>query len=162
MSLSVNLRHLERHAVTLAGSISPAELDLVIADELIRAPHPLRYCLTVERVAEGLLVTGQLELLLACVCARCLKPFAHTVRLDPWTCHLPLEGEEAVPLHGDLVDLTAPVREDILLSFPQHPLCEPECRGLPSAARNTAPTPDPGAQSTGGASAWAALDKLNL
>ena len=48
--------------------------------------------------------------------------------------HLPLEGEEAVSVVNDCVDLTPYVREDILLEFPQHPLCEPECRGLRNAS----------------------------
>ena len=43
---------------------------------------------------------------------------------------LPLEGEEEVPVINDCVDLTPYMREDILLAFPQHPLCEPDCGGL--------------------------------
>jgi uncharacterized metal-binding protein YceD (DUF177 family) len=55
------------------------------------------------------------------------------------------------------VDLTPFVREDILLGFPQHPLCKPDCGGL---KKNQA-------QKTGGrdkseSAAWAELDKLKL
>ena len=51
--------------------------------------------------------------------------------IDAWTCHLPLQGEECAPVANDCVDLTPYMREDILLEFPQHPLCKPDCRGLP-------------------------------
>ena len=30
----------------------------------------------------------------------------------------------------DSVDLTAVIREDILLAFPAHPVCDPHCAGL--------------------------------
>jgi uncharacterized metal-binding protein YceD (DUF177 family) len=60
------------------------------------------------------------------------------------------------------VDLTPYVREDILLEFPRHPLCNPECRGLPNKSigkpRNTSGTGKTGADS----SAWAELNKLKL
>jgi len=39
---------------------------------------------------------------------------------------LPLEGEEKTPVDNDCVDLTPFAREDMLLEFPQHPVCEPE------------------------------------
>jgi uncharacterized metal-binding protein YceD (DUF177 family) len=49
--------------------------------------------------------------------------------------HLPLEGEDKVPVDNDCVDLTPFVREDILLEFPQHPLCKPDCGGIENKNR---------------------------
>jgi uncharacterized protein len=72
-----------------------------------------------------------------------------------------LHGEERVAVVNDCVDLTPYVREDILLEFPQHPLCEPECRGLPKPEIGQAKKGS-GAGPIGPASAWAELDKLNL
>ena len=60
------------------------------------------------------------------------------VRVDPWIADLPLVGEEKVAVDNDCVDLTPYLREDILLAFPQHPLCEPDCRGLPKAPQKLA------------------------
>ncbi len=42
---------------------------------------------------------------------------------------------KAVPIKNDCVDLTPWVREDILLGFPQHPLCRPDCGGLKESQR---------------------------
>jgi uncharacterized protein len=79
---------------------------------------------------DALLVQGELHVALECECVRCLKKFKRSLDLDNWTLHLPFEGEDAVSIDNDSVDLTPFVREDILLGFPQHPLCKPDCVGL--------------------------------
>jgi DUF177 domain-containing protein len=128
-------------------------------DEVIHLAQPLAYDLRVEKLDKGILIQGSLRLPLQCECVRCLKPFPYQMALEDWTCHLPLEGEEKVEMTNDVVDLTPYVREDILLAFPQHPLCEPECRGLDSAKdREPGRERDPTLTS----SAWAELDKLKL
>jgi len=74
---------------------------------------------------------------------------------------LPLEGEDRAPVVNDLVDLTPYVREDILLAFPQHPLCDPECGGLPAFAEKAKKSRDSG-QAEPGSAAWAELNKLRF
>ncbi len=155
--LTVNLRHLEEHEICLKGELPAAELDFGVQDEMIRVGKSLRYDLTVEKLHEALLVTGSLELVLDCQCVRCLKPFKHNMLLDGWACHLPLAGEEKVAVNNDCADLTPFVREDMLLEFPPHPLCKPDCGGLKKIK----------APKTGGAdkpksTTWAELDKLKL
>jgi len=96
-----------------------------------------------------------------CECVRCLKTFEYVLELPDWTVLLPLEGEEKTPVDNDCVDLTPYVREDILLEFPQHPLCETECRGLPvkqGKAKKATKTGDSNQEP----SAWSELDKLKL
>lgn len=153
MSLKVNLRHLEAHEVHLKGDLPVEDLDFELRDEMIQAQKPLQYDLHVEKLSDGLLVQGKLALTLNCQCVRCLKSFEPTVELRDWTLHLPLEGEEKVNVDNDCVDLTPFVREDMLLEFPQHPLCTPDCAGLKKNRRGRAEL---------GRSAWDQLDKLNL
>ena len=131
MPLLVNLRHLEARDLHLEGKLPTAELDIETRDEIIRLNRPLEYVLEVQRIQDGLLVTGQLRIALDCQCVRCLKGFSYQLDLPNWTLHLPLEGEDAAPISNDCVDLTPYIREDILLEFPPHPLCDAECRGLP-------------------------------
>ena len=71
--------------------------------------------------------------------------------------HLPLEGDDKVSVNNDCVDLTPFVREDMLIEFPQHPLCKPECAGLikktkvhKAGMEEKEPSP------------WTELDKLKL
>jgi uncharacterized metal-binding protein YceD (DUF177 family) len=153
MSLKVNLRHLEAHEIHLKGELPVEELDFGLQDEMMLAKEPLRYDLCIEQVANGVLVQGKLALPLHCQCVRCLKPFTQTITLQNWTLHLPLEGEDAVPVDNDCVDLTPHAREDMLLEFPQHPLCGADCRG-PGHNRRESSQSSP--------AAWNELDKLNF
>jgi uncharacterized protein len=155
--LKVNLRHLEEHGLHLKGELPVAELDLGINDELMRLGEPLRYDLAVEQLQDAILVTGSLAIPVDCECARCLKKFTTTLKLAGWALHLPLEGEDKVPIDNDCVDLTPYVREDILLDFPQRPLCRPDCAGLKDKTARPAKAVEKSA-----ADVWAKLDKLKL
>ncbi len=161
MSLVVNLRHLANHNLFLQGELPVRGLDVDTRDEVIRVAQPLRYDAEVQKLDQSLLLRGALRLTLDCQCVRCLKPFQHPLVIANWTCHVPLDGEDAAPVVNDCVDLTPYVREDILLELPRHPLCDPECRGLqrPSSVK----AKKSGAGLTGkDSSAWAELDKLEL
>jgi len=159
MPLTFNLRHMEEKNLRLEGELPLAELDLDTRDDMAQARTPLRYDLELQRVDQSVLAQGTLELELDCRCVRCLKPFRTTLKLEDWACHIPLEGEDKASVVNDSVDLTPYVREDILLAFPQHPLCKPDCRGL--APKKSKAGGGVGA-SDDGASPWAALDKLKL
>jgi uncharacterized protein len=161
MPITFNLRHLEKKSLELQGELSAEELELTEVDEMVRLAEPVQYELFIERLNDSVLVRGSLESTLACQCVRCLRPFTRPLALEDWTCDLPLEGEEKVTITNDCVDLTPYLREDILLAFPQHPLCEPDCRGLlkPEHNLNEAAGVD---QVNDSSSAWAALNKLKF
>jgi uncharacterized protein len=157
MPLLVNLRHLEHKNLELKGELSAEDLDLEETDELIHLNKPVQYDLEAQRMEDNLLVRGKLQFTLNFECARCLKPFQRELNFEDWAVHLPLSGEEKVETVSDSVDLTPYVREDILLAFPQHPLCESECGGLKNQPEKT------GAEQTEEtSSAWAELNKLKL
>jgi uncharacterized protein len=161
MPLIVNLRHLEKRNLTLAGELSPTELEVDDRDEMIQAKQPLHYRLEVQMLDQSLLVRGKLSITLDCQCVRCLKPFKHKLLLPDFAAHLPLAGEEAITVSGDCVDLTPILREDTLLEFPQHPLCKPGCGGFATrktGKKKTTAHPETDKPS----SAWAELDKLKF
>jgi uncharacterized protein len=162
MPLVVNLRHVEAHNVRLKGELPVEELDLDTRDELIQAREPLHFDFEVQKMEHALLIQGSLQLTLDCQCARCLKAFKWPIKLDHWACHLQLQGEESVPVINDCVDLTPYIREDILLEFPQHPLCDAECRGLPKTVSGKAKKPLSASQTETGSPAWSELNKLKL
>jgi uncharacterized protein len=162
MPLLVNLRHLQRKPQDLQGELSAEELDFGALDEIIHVREALRYELRAEQLGANVLVQGRLEVVLDCECARCLKPFRWPLALEPWTCHLALEGEERAWVVNDCVDLTPWIREDTLLACPQHPLCHPECRGLPEWQSFGAPATSGARQDEAGSTTWAELDKLKF
>lgn len=161
MSLVVNLRHVAKENVFLKGELPVSELDIQTRDKMIRLNAPLYYDLEIQQLDQSLLVQGELRLALDCQCVRCLKAFQFHLDLEEWACLLPLQGEDRVPVLNDCVDLTPHIREDILLEFPRHPLCKPECRGLAQTHVGKVKASDSGQVETG-SSAWAELDKLKL
>lgn len=160
MPVTFNLRHLEEKNLELKGALPVAELDIEDFDEVIHPRQPLTYDLEVQQMPDAILVSGKLELPLDCECVRCLKPFKDRIRLDHWVCHLPLAGEGKVQTINDCVDLTPYLREDIVLAFPRHPLCETDCGGLKLPPKFSPPAGEKKSSET--ASAWAELNKLKL
>ncbi len=162
MALLINLRHVQEKNLVLKGELTAEELEIENFDELIKTPIPLKYDLEAQLMDDGILIQGRLELALQCECARCLKAFEQVIEVEDWACHLALSGEEKAIVVNDCVDLTPYIREDILLSFPQHPLCEADCSGLPKAPLNVKPRNSGAGQSEETSSAWAELNKLKL
>lgn len=159
MPVTFNLRHLDTKELLLEGEISAKELDIESQDEVIHPAGPLSYDLRLQKLGDAILAQGNLHLTLNCECVRCLKPFRHELDLKDWAAHLPLEGEEKIVVLNDCVDLTPYLREDILLAFPQHPLCKPDCGGLPKKEFGDSKKPESPAQPE---ERWAALNKLKL
>jgi len=162
MALLINLHHLTDDELSLDGELDIAELDIETLDEIIQLKEPLHYDLEVEKLEDSLLVQGELRIQLDCQCVRCLKQFDYELKLNNWTCHIPLKGEEAAPVVSDCVDLTPFVREDILLAFPQHPLCDPQCKGLLKAQPGKGKKAQAAGQTQTGLTAWAELNKLKF
>jgi len=162
MPLIVNLRHLEKQNLDYQGDILPQELELEGIDECIKPGEALKYTVEAQLLENSLYVHGVLEITVQCTCVRCLKTFAHKIQLPEWSLLLNRSGEDQMNVVNDCVDLTPYIREDIVLSFPQHPLCEKGCHGLPSSrigGLNQSNGPDRNEQLQ---SAWAELDKLKL
>jgi uncharacterized protein len=161
MSLKVNIRHLDAGDIHLDGELSPEEADLDCPDELVHARQPIYYDLTVQKSGQDVLAQGNLQFVLDCECARCLRPLKKSVELDDWAVLVPLEGPEKVEIKDDCLDLTPFVREDILLAFPQQPLCEADCAGLPNRADKNAKKAKVDSQAPV-SPVWSELNKLKF
>ncbi len=160
MPLLIRLPDLNDEGLHLEGELPAADLNLQGIDELITPGPPLRYDIEVSKMDDALLVQGMWTIRLGFHCARCLKPFERDVTEPNWACHLPLSGEDAVPVVDETVDLTSQVREDIVLALPQHPGCGDECAGLPKAGKVSMASGGTGSGLT--ATDWSDLDKLKL
>ena len=85
---------------------------------------PIRYDLRVQLVTGELLVNGTLRLAVSLRCSRCAEPFQVELAEPSFNCI------SQVPEGAESVDLTADIREAMLLTFPAHPLCSRDCKGL--------------------------------
>lgn len=106
----------------ITGKITAGELDIE-SDARIDFPISFDYKFTLSMVSGGLLSRGWIELRARCRCDRCLTYFDYSTSLVDLCYFIAVEV-------NDTVDLTDPIRQDILLSFPQQFLCRRECLGL--------------------------------
>lgn len=163
MPLLVSIASLQQHeTVRLSGELSAEAMAWGLNDPCVEALKPLRYELEVQLMGRDIFVEGEIEMPFDCRCVRCLEPFEHRLRLFPWSALLPLDGEDAAPVMDEGVDLTPQIREDTLLGLPQHPVCRPECRGLPSQVPDSTRPQGSSDVLRRVPSAWSALDSLKL
>lgn len=93
-------------------------------DQHIRDMGPIVYRLSAYEAAGQIVVDGEVRMHTRFRCSRCDSFFPLTVR-DSDFC-LVLEVSE----NDEFVDLTADLRESILLRFPAYPVCREACPGL--------------------------------
>lgn len=118
--LVLNATELLRQPGTVRRIEKPVELDeLDVADD--RLAGEVAIDLRLESTLDDIVVTGTLAVRWSDACRRCLRPLDDTLRIDVE------ERTEAV--NGQL-DLTALVRDELLLGPPDAPLCRPDCPGL--------------------------------
>lgn len=92
--------------------------------DLIRPEGALEYDLEIQRVSKELIVQGKLRIKFVFRCARCGDDFFRKIYVPDFYRTFPLAS------NSELINLTADVREDILLSLPIVAVCSAECRGL--------------------------------
>lgn len=106
--------------------------------EVLRVPEesPIDLHLRLEAVVEGVLVSGTARATVEGECVRCLDPVTRPVEVELQELYLyepqqrTSDDEELPALSGDLLDITAAVRDAIVLALPLKPLCEEDCPGL--------------------------------
>jgi uncharacterized metal-binding protein YceD (DUF177 family) len=160
MPFTVNIHHLEEEGREYEDSIPLEELDLDALDELIVPKSGLSFRVDVEKHETNLLLQGEIGQIFECECSKCLKKFEVSVAIPDWSGFVALEGEESLSVNNDMVDLTAVLREDILLVLPQHPVCEQGCKGLKPEAGSGLQLDD--GEEDNVSSPWNALDHLKL
>ena len=102
----------------------PGELLELERDPVARSEGPIQYELTVERAGQELVVRGQVEAPVRLRCSRCAQFFSTTARVSSF-----LRAYEWAE-HPEFLDVSADVREDLLLEIPSFPLCRESCKGL--------------------------------
>lgn len=138
----------------VSGEVSGDLLDLA-RDPVARSDGPIRYALTVERAGQELIVRGQVEAALQLRCSRCAQFFSTTARVSSF-----LHAYEWAE-HPEFLDVSADVREDLLLEIPGFPLCRAGCKGLcAQCGQDLNEGPCGCAPPETGPSPWSALDQL--
>ena len=135
----------------------PASILELEGDPFLRAAGAIHYELQAQRLAQELLVRGALDVELECRCARCAEWFRCAVRVPAF-----LRSYELVT-ENESIDLTAYLREDILLALPMNQLCSEGCRGrCVVCGINLNKQTCVACHARQKTAAWDALDQLNL
>jgi uncharacterized protein len=119
--MKIHLAQLMQRGSPLEGEDPAAIMD--VHEEAVGFHTPISYRVMAQQLGGALLVQGQLWTKVSLRCGRCLQEFEVALRASEFIVHRPLTGEEEV-------DLTAEVREDILLQLPAYPVCSVDCKGL--------------------------------
>ena len=122
--LSFDLIDLPEEGKTIELEVSPEEVGLEPeARRWYVSPIAISLHFAAINSGHDLLVTGSFSGEAELLCDRCDASFFWHFE-DHSVCH---ELENAF---RRTIDLTEELREDILMVFPQHPLCREDCRGI--------------------------------
>jgi uncharacterized metal-binding protein YceD (DUF177 family) len=152
--MKVHLNQIPHDGLHVEGADPASILDL--QDPQIRPVGDVTYQLDIGVSDGGLFATGELGVDLELECVSCLEKFPYSLLVPTFACQIELTGAE-------LVDLTEPMREDILLALPPHPHCdwngERVCSGAARVSQIHAAAADPLPQER---EVWGALDQLKI
>ena len=119
--MKVNVKRIPIQGEMLRGAEPASIMDL--DEPNIHFLREVEYDLLAQVQGNALLVTGKLRTPATLRCSRCLRIFDQVLQVQQFVFHQELHGE-------DFVDLTANIREDIILELPQRALCDQDCKGL--------------------------------
>lgn len=119
-----------------AGTLKDIEITIPVStfdfgDKRLNDETEIHIALQLESINGGIIaqgtVTGQSHLL----CGRCLRDidYANVASIDEMYQRVP-DNPDAYPIEGESLDLQPMVREMVLLSLPDTPLCKVDCPGL--------------------------------
>ena len=108
--MKINIQRIPVDGEVLRGTEPASILD--VQDPEVRFERDVSYDFLAQVQGNALLVTGRVWAPVSLRCGRCLQEFQRVLRVDRFVFHEELHGE-------DFVDLTANIREDIILELPQ-------------------------------------------
>lgn len=133
--IRINVAEIKKRLVgskTFAYELTPDELDITDTDLKVTAPIQLEG--VVENAGDVILLKADVKTEIERTCGRCLKVFNEPLAAQVVEKFYPAGAEnienDAFIYESDLLDITEPVRESLLLAVPLQSLCREDCRGL--------------------------------
>ncbi len=133
--IRINVAEIKKRLVgskTFAYELTPDELDITDTDLKVTAPIQLEG--VVENAGDVILLKADVKTEIERTCGRCLKVFTEPLAAQVVEKFYPAGAEnienDAFIYESDLLDITEPVRESLLLAVPLQSLCREDCRGL--------------------------------
>jgi uncharacterized protein len=122
--IKFSVSRVEKEPVFLEGSEPPEFWELPEGDTYTPCT-PVEYELQVKAVAGAILVTGRIKGNVTASCGRCLEEIEYEIDND--TIELYYAKNE---ITEEELDITADLRDELLIELPMNPLCSDDCLGL--------------------------------
>ncbi len=151
--LIVDVARLSASGEKIAGETREDLLDLGEEDLLVPLGG-IKYVLRVEALGSELLVQGEVSQRIKCACTRCGAVFECDVVDSDFVCAVEINALT------EFVDLTAEIREAIILALPGYPVCRTDCKGLCTTCGANLNITTCSCRQSGQEGRWAALDAL--
>ncbi len=119
--MKIEIKKLPENGVHVEETESAKKLGLEYP--LCQFKDPVKLHFFVSQVSGDLLVQGSIQTQAHIQCSRCLNDFVFPINLKNFTFCEPIDEQL-------IIDLTDPIKEDIMLSLPSKPLCDEACEGL--------------------------------
>lgn len=133
--IKINVAEIKKRLVgekTLAYDLSPAELEITPAELAVEGTVRLEG--SISNAGDVLLLQTCMTAKVQRTCGRCLKEFMAVTKAEVVEKFYPASAEnienDAFVYDSDVIDITEPLREGLLLAEPIQALCKPDCRGL--------------------------------
>lgn len=102
----------------------PAEILDLAQDKYLQPDGPVRYALFAQHVGSEVVVQGRIDTRLKMLCGRCAGFFARDVE------NVEFVHSYEVTAATETLDLSADIREDVLLALPAYPKCTWQGEGV--------------------------------
>lgn len=133
--IRINVAEIKKRLVgskNFSYELTPDELNITEADLKVTAPIILEGM--IENAGDVILLKADVKTEIERTCGRCLKVFTEPLAAQVVEKFYPAGAEnienDAFIYESDLLDITEPVRESLLLAVPLQSLCREDCRGL--------------------------------
>ena len=133
--IKINVAEIRRHLTgkkLLQFDVEPAELD--ITETELPVDGKIRIDGEISNVGDVLLLQARVSTRVNRMCSRCLKEFTADSAAEVVEKYYPSGSSgvenDAYVYEADIVDITEPLRESLLLAEPLKVLCKEDCMGI--------------------------------
>ena len=133
--IKINVAQIKKRLVgdkPLAVDLEPAELE--ISHEEMGIIGTVKLVGSMSNAGDVLLLQAHMECQVQRTCGRCLQEFVGVTKAEVVEKFYPASADnienDAFVYDSDVIDITEPLREGLLLAEPMQALCKPDCRGL--------------------------------
>lgn len=126
--MKIYIERIPEEGLFLEGEESPVIIGIEGGRE--RFEENIRVQVRAFKVSDNLIVVGSLWTHVSLSCSCCLENFNGLIENKKFTYDCEI-------LEQNVIDITEPIREDILMGLPLRPLCQENCKGLcPQCGQN--------------------------